>query len=57
MAGASADEAKGRAKAAAGEALGDDRLRSEGHVDKAAGKLKGAVGSAAGKVKSLLRRS
>jgi uncharacterized protein YjbJ (UPF0337 family) len=48
------DEAKGRAKRAAGELTDDDKLKREGTVDKAAGKAKGSVDRAAGKAKELM---
>jgi uncharacterized protein YjbJ (UPF0337 family) len=48
------DEAKGRAKRAAGELTDDDKLKREGTVDKAAGKAKESVDKAAGKAKELL---
>ena len=37
------DEAKGRAKVAAGELMGNQRLKNEGTLDKAAGKVKQGV--------------
>lgn len=37
------DEAKGRAKEAAGALTDDDDLKAEGKVDKTSGKLKDAV--------------
>ena len=37
------DDAKGRVKEAAGSLTGDDRLKREGKVDKATGKLKEGV--------------
>jgi uncharacterized protein YjbJ (UPF0337 family) len=46
------DEAKGRAKRAVGELTGDDDLKREGSVDKAAGKVKDAVDRVADKAKS-----
>jgi uncharacterized protein YjbJ (UPF0337 family) len=51
------DEAKGRAKQAAGVLTGDKRLESEGKVDRATGKVKKAADTVADKVKSTLRRS
>jgi uncharacterized protein YjbJ (UPF0337 family) len=48
------DEAKGRAKRAAGELTGDEKLKREGTVDKAAGKAKETVDKAADKGKSLM---
>ena len=50
--GNSIDEAKGRAKRAAGELTGDDDLKREGSVDKAAGKVKDAVDKVADKAKN-----
>lgn len=49
--GNSTDEMKGRAKRAAGEITGDDDLKREGSVDKAAGKAKDMVDKAADKAK------
>jgi uncharacterized protein YjbJ (UPF0337 family) len=40
----SAKQAKGAIKEAAGKALGDAKLESEGKADKAAGKIQNAVG-------------
>ena len=48
------DEAKGRAKRAAGELTDDEKLKREGTVDKAAGEAKEAVDKAADKAKSLM---
>jgi uncharacterized protein YjbJ (UPF0337 family) len=50
------DEAKGRAKEAAGDVTGEQDLKDEGKVDRASGKLKDAVGNAADKLKGVLRR-
>jgi uncharacterized protein YjbJ (UPF0337 family) len=50
------DEARGRAKRAAGELTDDDKLKREGTVDKAAGKAKEGVDKAAGKVKQVLQK-
>ena len=50
------DEAKGRAKEAAGSLTDDRSLKREGKVDKAAGSTKSKVGGAADKVKGALRR-
>jgi uncharacterized protein YjbJ (UPF0337 family) len=50
--GNSIDEAKGRAKRAVGELTGDDDLKREGSVDKAAGKVKDAVDKVADKAKN-----
>jgi len=50
------DEAKGRAKRAAGELTGDERMKREGSVDKAAGKAKEAVDKTAESVKKRIDR-
>ena len=44
------DDAKGRAKEAAGSVTGDDDLKREGKTDQAAGTVKDAAGSAKDKV-------
>jgi uncharacterized protein YjbJ (UPF0337 family) len=49
------DEAKGRAKRAAGELTDDEKLKREGTVDKAAGRAKETVDKAADKAKRLIR--
>jgi uncharacterized protein YjbJ (UPF0337 family) len=49
------DQAKGRAKEAAGALTGDQRLKSEGKVDQAAGKVKSGVTKAVDKVKRATR--
>jgi uncharacterized protein YjbJ (UPF0337 family) len=41
-----ADVAKGRLKKAAGELTGNERLKTEGQIDKAAGKIKQGVDKA-----------
>ena len=56
MSDGSMDDAKGRAKEAAGDLTGDEDLKSEGKVDRASGKLKDAVGGIADKAKGLLRK-
>ena len=43
MASGTIDKAKGRAKEAAGALTGDRRLKSEGKLDQAAGKVKDVV--------------
>jgi uncharacterized protein YjbJ (UPF0337 family) len=48
-----ADEVKGRIKKAAGELTGNERLKTEGSIDKAAGKVKQGVD----KVKNALKDS
>lgn len=45
------DEAKGRVKVAAGELTGNQKLKNEGTIDKAAGKVKQGVD----KVKKVLQ--
>jgi uncharacterized protein YjbJ (UPF0337 family) len=54
---ADSDEAKGRAKKAAGEVTGDDDLKNEGKVDKATGEVKDKAGDAADKVKDVVNPS
>ena len=44
------DNTKGRAKEAAGDATGNDKLKREGKVDKGKGKVKDAVDNVADKV-------
>ena len=51
------DDAKGRAKKAAGDLTGDDDLRNEGRVDQTSGKAKNKVGEAADKVKGLFKKN
>lgn len=51
------DEAKGRAKKAAGEIAGNENLKTRGRTDKAKGKVKSGVDKAAGKAKSGIRRA
>lgn len=48
------DDAKGRAKEAAGDLTGDDSLRREGKEDRAAGKAKSALDSARDKVEDAI---
>lgn len=50
------DDAKGRVKEAAGSLTGDDDLKREGKVDKAAGAAKDGVEKAADKAKDALGR-
>ena len=50
------DDAKGRAKEAAGDVTGDEDLKNEGKVDRASGKVKDTVGGVADKAKDLLRK-
>ena len=53
---ANTDEMKGRAKRAGGELTGDDKLKREGSIDKAAGKSKETVDKLADKAKEKLGR-
>lgn len=48
------DDAKGRAKEAAGSITGDENLKNEGKTDQAKSKVKDAVDDVAGKVKDVL---
>jgi len=50
------DDAKGRVKEAAGSLTGDEDLKREGKVDRAAGKAKEGVERATDKIKDALRR-
>ncbi len=50
------DEAKGRAKEAAGNLTGDKGLQREGKVDQAGGKAKEGVGKLTDKVKDLMHK-
>jgi uncharacterized protein YjbJ (UPF0337 family) len=50
------DDAKGRAKEAAGDLTGDQDLKDEGKVDRATGKVKDVADNVADKVKDALRR-
>lgn len=45
------DQAKGHVKEQAGKAVGNDRLRAEGQLDKTSGKIQAGVGDAKEKVK------
>jgi uncharacterized protein YjbJ (UPF0337 family) len=56
MADGTIDDAKGRAKEAAGDLTGDEDLKDEGKVDRASGKVKDAVGGIADKAKGVLRK-
>ncbi|MDQ6784914.1 MAG: CsbD family protein [Actinomycetota bacterium] len=53
---ANLDDAKGRAKEAAGSATGDDELKHEGKADQASGKVKDAVDDVKDKVHGILHR-
>ena len=52
--GAKSDDAKGRAKEAAGDLTGNDRLKREGKADQAGAKIKGKVDKGVDKVKDAL---
>jgi uncharacterized protein YjbJ (UPF0337 family) len=52
--GGTFDDAKGRAKEAAGDLTDDDSLKHEGKVDRAVGKVKKKVDEVADKVKDKL---
>jgi uncharacterized protein YjbJ (UPF0337 family) len=56
MADEKIDDAKGRAKEAAGDLTGDEDLKNEGKVDRASGKVKDAVSGVADKAKDVLRK-
>ena len=45
------EEVKGKIKEAAGKVVGSDRLKAEGEVEQAAGKLQAGLGDAKEKVK------
>jgi uncharacterized protein YjbJ (UPF0337 family) len=51
--GENIDEAKGRAKEAAGDLTDDEGLKREGKVDRATSTVKDKVGDAADKVKDI----
>jgi uncharacterized protein YjbJ (UPF0337 family) len=51
------DELKGRAKEAAGAITDNDKLRREGKVDQAKGKVKQAVDKAADRAKEAVDRA
>jgi len=50
------DEAKGRAKEAAGDLTDDEKLKREGKIDRAVSSAKGLVDDAAEKVKGKVGR-
>ena len=51
------DEAKGRAKEAAGDLTDDEKLKREGKVDRAVSSVKSTVDDAADKVKEKFGRT
>lgn len=56
MAGGKFDEAKGRAKEAAGDITGNEEMQQSGKVDRATGSIKDKVNEVADKLKGALRR-
>ena len=54
MASGKSDELKGRVKEAAGALTGDEKLKREGKVDQAVGKIKQTVEKVVDKVKDAL---
>jgi uncharacterized protein YjbJ (UPF0337 family) len=52
--GSTSDQAKGRVKQAVGDLTGDDKLKSEGKADEAAGKAKGFVKDVSDKAEGLV---
>ena len=55
MSSGKTDEVKGRVKEAAGTLSGDDKLKREGQVDQASGKVKQGVEKAVDEVKKSTR--
>ena len=51
-----AKEARGHIKDAVGKATGDDKLRADGAMDKAEGKLQQGVGQAKDKLRDALKK-
>lgn len=49
-----AEDVKGKVKEAAGDLVGNDRLKTEGQVDQVAGKTQSTVGDAKEKVKDAI---
>lgn len=54
--GAKSDDAKGRAKEAAGSLTGDDEMKNEGKADQAGAEVKDKVGDAVDKVKGVFNK-
>ncbi|SDW62996.1 CsbD-like [Amycolatopsis xylanica] len=50
------DKLGGKAKEAAGEAIGDDQLRAEGKADQLAAKVKDAATEVIDKVKNIVQK-
>jgi uncharacterized protein YjbJ (UPF0337 family) len=55
MAGGKTDELKGRVKEAAGALTGDEKLKREGQVDQAVGKIKQKTDKIIDKVKEAVK--
>ncbi len=55
MAGGKTDELKGRVKEAAGALVGDERLKREGQLDQAVGKVKQKADQMIDKVKDAVK--
>ncbi len=53
---AKSDDAKGRAKEAAGSLSGDDEMKNEGKTDQAGAEVKDKVGGAVDKVKGMFKK-
>lgn len=51
------DEVKGRIKEAAGALTGNDRLRAEGKIDQATGKVEQVAEKAVAKVKEVVKKA
>lgn len=51
------EEAKGKVKEVAGEAVGNERLKNEGKLDKAAGKTQSGYGDAKENVKDAIDKA
>ncbi|WCO65637.1 CsbD family protein [Iamia majanohamensis] len=54
--GAKGDDAKGRAKEAAGSLTGDDDLKNEGKADQAGAEIKEKANQAVDKVKGVFKK-
>jgi uncharacterized protein YjbJ (UPF0337 family) len=55
MAGGKTDELKGRMKEAAGALTGDEKLKREGQIDQAVGKIKQTTDAIIDKVKKAVK--
>ena len=51
-----AHEVKGTVKEAVGKAAGDAKLQSDGHAEKAAGKIQNAIGGVKDTVRNILKK-